>query len=195
MRPLFAHDLFVVALAWVNLLIWWPIQLATAKRHGGSADRSSREWSLLYIALLLAASFAGSIAVADHHVATIGGAPWWPVIAGLIVSSIGSGFRTWAIATLGNFFKLTVTIQEEHRVIESGPYRYLRHPSYLGGIVALVGFGLMEGDWLSVAIMLLGSVIAFVIRIRIEERTLLESLGEPYAAYTQRTSRLIPGLY
>lgn len=104
-------------------------------------------------------------------------------------------FRSWSIYTLGRFFKLTVVIQDDHRVIDSGPYKFVRHPSYIGSIVAMTGLGLAEGDWVSVAIMFLGTLTAFVLRIRIEERTLAAELGEEYVAYSQRTARLLPGVY
>lgn len=194
MRPLFAHDPLVVALAIASLVLWQGIQIAVSKRYG-SKRRSSPEWSFLCIITITAASMGASIVVARHHVATIPGPPWWPVVAGLMLISVGSGFRTWAIATLGHFFKIMVVVQEEHRVVEFGPYRCLRHPAYLGSTIAMMGFGLVEGDWVSVAILSLGALTAFAIRIRVEERTLLNALGEPYAAYMQRTSRLIPGLY
>jgi protein-S-isoprenylcysteine O-methyltransferase Ste14 len=194
MRPLFAHDPAVVALAFGSLALWSVIQGAV-KRRLSPEGRSAPEWSALWVAVLMLGSLVGSVVIADNHVAPIGGNPWWPVIVGLILMCVGSGFRTWAMVTLGEFFKLTVTIQENHRVVEGGPYRLVRHPSYLGGIVAMVGFGLMEGDWVSVALILLATLAALAVRIRVEERTLLTELGEPYAAYARRTSRLIPGLY
>jgi protein-S-isoprenylcysteine O-methyltransferase Ste14 len=193
-RPLFAHNQTVVALATGSMVLWQAVQIAVSRRWG-SGGRSSLEWSFVLIIAIASASIVGSIVVAHHHVATISGDPWWPVIAGLILISIGSGFRTWAIATLGHFFKIMVVIQDDHHIVERGPYRHLRHPAYLGSTLAITGFGLTEGDWVSVAILSLGALLAFVIRIRVEERALLDALGEPYAAYAQRTSRLIPGLY
>jgi protein-S-isoprenylcysteine O-methyltransferase Ste14 len=194
MRPLFVHDPVVVALVVASLVAWQVIQNAVS-RHNSTAGRGSPEWSILAIVLIATASVAGSIVVAAHNAATIPGASWWPVIVGLILISLGMGFRTWAIVTLGRFFKLVVVVQEDHRIVEHGPYRRLRHPAYLGSTLAMVGFGMTEGDWLSVAIVSLGTLTAFAIRIRVEERVLLERLGAPYADYSQRTSRLIPGLY
>ena len=104
-------------------------------------------------------------------------------------------FRAWAVFTLGHFFKLMVVIQEDHRVIDRGPYRWLRHPGYLAIIVGSIGFGLGWGDWSSVAIMFVGSFVAFAIRIQIEERALRDGLGEEYAAYASRTAKLIPGVF
>jgi protein-S-isoprenylcysteine O-methyltransferase Ste14 len=194
MRPLFVHDPVVVPLVMGSLVLWLAIQ-AAVKRRQGSGGRGAHDWTLPMILVLLAVSYTGSFVAAKGHVATIGGDPWWPVIAGLVVIFLGSGFRAWAIGTLGDFFKFTVVVQDEHHVVERGPYGRLRHPAYLGGIVTMTGLGLTEGDWASVAIMSLGTLVAIAIRIQVEEHTLLEELGEPYAAYTRRTARLIPWLY
>jgi protein-S-isoprenylcysteine O-methyltransferase Ste14 len=195
MSPLFTHDHTVVALAVASLVIWTAVQIAVGKKNGGPKERSSFEWSFPIILLIATGSFVASIVITNHKVATIGGNPWWPVVAGLVVISLASAFRTWAIVTLGQFFNVMVTIQEDHRIVERGPYRLVRHPAYLGSILATTGFGLTEGDWVSVAVISLGALLAFAMRIRVEERALLDALGEPYASYTRRTSRLIPGLY
>jgi protein-S-isoprenylcysteine O-methyltransferase Ste14 len=140
-------------------------------------------------------SLAAGIVVSVHDVAPIAGDSWGPVAAGLLLIWTGLAFRTWSIHTLGRFFKLTVVIQDGHRVIDHGPYRLLRHPSYLGMIVAMTGLGVTEGDWASTAIMLSGTLAAFLMRIRVEERTLLAELGDEYAAYAKRTARLLPGVF
>jgi protein-S-isoprenylcysteine O-methyltransferase Ste14 len=194
MRPLFAHDPAVWIMIGASLILWNAVELALGGR-ASSQGRSAPEWSFFCIALLVCGSLGGSIAASLGHVATIAGPRWWPVIAGLVLIWAGLAFRAWAISTLGRFFKVMVVIQEDHRVIERGPYRRLRHPSYLGSIVAMTGLGLAEGDWVSMAVMLLGTLSAFLIRIRVEERTLLHELGDEYAAYTQRTARLMPGVY
>ena len=63
----------------------------------------------------------------------------------------GVAFRLWAVLSLGRFFRVAVTTQDDHRLIERGPYRRLRHPSYTGALVTLFGFGLTIGNWLSLA--------------------------------------------
>ncbi|TMK34849.1 MAG: hypothetical protein E6G58_10735 [Actinobacteria bacterium] len=58
---------------------------------------------------------------------------------GLGIASSGVVLRTWAIVTLGRFFTDDVTIQPGHRVVTAGPYRWVRHPSFTGGLVGLLG--------------------------------------------------------
>jgi protein-S-isoprenylcysteine O-methyltransferase Ste14 len=194
MRPLFTHEPLIWILVVASLTFWHFVEVRLGARES-SQGRDSSERSLLVMLAIVLASLLGAILASALHLAPIAGESWWPVVAGLVLIWGGLAFRAWSIYTLGRFFKLTVVIQDDHRVIETGPYRVLRHPSYLGSIIAMTGLGLTEGDWISVAIMLLGTFTAFVIRIRIEERTLLEELGEEYTAYSRRTARLIPGVY
>ena len=87
-----------------------------------------------------------------------------------------------------------VVIQAEHRVIQSGIYRYLRHPAYTGGLLILIAYGLSFGHWISFALMVL-SFTAVIRRIFIEEAALQQSLGQPYREYMKHTWRLIPGIW
>jgi protein-S-isoprenylcysteine O-methyltransferase len=88
-----------------------------------------------------------------------------------------------------------VAIQSGHRLVDTGVYRHVRHPSYLGACIAYLGFGLGLGSYLSAAAVLGMVLIGYAYRIHVEEKALLESLGDEYAAYRRRTSRLIPGIY
>ena len=80
-------------------------------------------------------------------------------------------------------------------MVESGPYAYVRHPSYTGMLVALIGLGIALDDWLSVLILALLPLTGILVRIRYEESVLLEALGEDYREYAGRTPRLVPGVW
>jgi protein-S-isoprenylcysteine O-methyltransferase Ste14 len=193
--PLFTHEPAVWILIVVSTLIWRTAESAAEGRFSKTWSPTPPDGSFYWINLLLLVSLAGSIAAGFGQVAPIAGPPWWPVIAGTALLWAGFALRTWSILTLGRFFKLSVVIQDDHQVIDRGPYRMLRHPSYLGLIVAVTGFGLATGSWASAAIALFGMVAAFAVRIPIEERAMLRELGEPYASYMRRTARLVPWLY
>ena len=107
----------------------------------------------------------------------------------------GAGFRLWAMLELGRFFTVTVTIQENHRLVDTGPYRVLRHPSYTGLLVALVGLGIALDNWLSLLALSALPLVGVLLRIRAEEAALSNALGERYARYAARTDRLIPGVW
>jgi protein-S-isoprenylcysteine O-methyltransferase len=107
---------------------------------------------------------------------------------------LGIGLRLTAMRTLGSYFKFVVVIQPEHRVVQSGIYRYLRHPAYTGGLLILLAYGILFGHWVSFAFMTL-SFAGIIRRIFIEEEALQQSLGEEYLEYMKRTWRLIPGIW
>jgi protein-S-isoprenylcysteine O-methyltransferase len=116
-------------------------------------------------------------------------------MAGCVILLAGLALRWWSILYLGRFFTVNVAVHEGHRVVDSGPYRYVRHPSYTGALIAFLGLSLGFGSWLSVLLVMLPTWLAYAWRIRIEERTLAEALGENYRGYIRRTKRLVPLVY
>jgi protein-S-isoprenylcysteine O-methyltransferase len=103
--------------------------------------------------------------------------------------------RWYSIGYLGRYFTVDVSISAQHKLIDSGPYRYIRHPTYTGALLAFLGLGFCFGNWLSILFMTVPIIAAFLWRIRIEERALTDALGEDYRAYAQRSKRLIPFVY
>ncbi|MGA7704033.1 MAG: isoprenylcysteine carboxylmethyltransferase family protein [Solirubrobacteraceae bacterium] len=194
MRPLVLHNGVAEALLWGSFLLWFVIESVIRRRSRGDSVESE-DWTYSLMGILLIAGIAGATVVASTNVAPLPGSAEWVVAAGVILLWLGVAFRLWAIFTLGRFFKLTVTIQEGHRVVDRGPYRWLRHPSYTGALLAGAGIGLALDDWLSIVVLLGAMAIAYLIRIPVEERALLEEFGEDYADYAARTSRLVPGLF
>jgi len=104
-------------------------------------------------------------------------------------------FRWTAILTLGRFFTVNVAISDDHKIIESGLYRYLRHPSYTGLLQAFLGLGLAFRNWISLVILFLPIIPALLRRITVEERALSATFGVQYEEYCARTWRLLPWLY
>jgi protein-S-isoprenylcysteine O-methyltransferase len=103
--------------------------------------------------------------------------------------------RWYSIFYLGRFFTVDVQVSADHQLIDSGPYRFIRHPSYTGILFEFLGFGLCLGNWLSVLIIIVPVGAAFLYRIRVEESALARGLGERYVTYCSRTKRLIPFVY
>lgn len=114
--------------------------------------------------------------------------------AGIVVVSLGIAWRWYAILTLGRYFTAAVIIQQQQPVVQHGPYRFIRHPSYGGVLVIVVGIGLMTGNWVSLCAITTSFLISVLYRIPIEEQELQRSL-EKYEEYMQRTKRLIPFIY
>ena len=82
---------------------------------------------------------------------------------------------------LGRFFKFTVVVQADHQVVDTGPYRLIRHPSYTGLLMIELGLGIALGTWLSIPACLLPPLIAFAVRLVTEERCWPASSASPIA--------------
>jgi len=117
--------------------------------------------------------------------------PWM----GLCLIVIGLIIRWVSILTLRKYFTTNVVIQSDHRIIKSGIYRVVRHPSYSGSIISFFGLGLVFVNWLSIIILVVPITVAFMKRIKIEERALENAFGEEYIVYCKSTWCLLPWLY
>ena len=118
-----------------------------------------------------------------------------PVALGVIAAWSGIALRTWATLTLGRSFRRTVTVTAGQAVVTTGPYRYLRHPSYSGILLAFAGLGAMFANWGSLVCLTVLPASGYIARIRVEEQELARSLGEAYADYARDRRRLIPGVW
>jgi len=121
--------------------------------------------------------------------------PWVPYCLGAALVVAGVAIRVWAVLTLGRWFTTVVRVADDQQVVSDGPYRWVRHPSYLGLLVALAGLGLMLTDWLSLAVAVLLPLATLVWRIRVEERALRDGLGAAYGDYAAGRKRLLPGVW
>jgi protein-S-isoprenylcysteine O-methyltransferase Ste14 len=161
-------------------------------RRGAREDRGS----LLVVIVAVAGGVAGGCVVASRVPAAAIPAARWPLfILGLVLMCAGIALRQWAIALLGEFFTVDIRVHPEQVVVERGPYRRLRHPSYTGLLVTFLGLGLALGNWAALALLVVVPTAGLVARIRVEERVLLASLGEPYRRFTTTRARLIPGIW
>jgi protein-S-isoprenylcysteine O-methyltransferase Ste14 len=114
---------------------------------------------------------------------------------GVFLFVAGLLLRWWAIITLGRFFTVDVTIEKDHELVEHGPFRVVRHPSYTGVLLAFVGFALTLRNWAALLVILLPIFAAFMRRMNVEEEALSRALGLRYAEYMRRTKRLVPFVY
>jgi protein-S-isoprenylcysteine O-methyltransferase Ste14 len=114
---------------------------------------------------------------------------------GIVLLIAGIALRQYSIVVLGKYFTFDVAVQSGHSLIEIGPYRYVRHPSYTGALLTLLGFGLALGNWAGLAAALFCMACAYAYRITVEEAALNAAIGEPYRQYVTRTWRLVPFLF
>jgi protein-S-isoprenylcysteine O-methyltransferase len=114
---------------------------------------------------------------------------------GISLMLLGIALRWYSVTILGKYFTFDVAIQSGQILVEVGPYRYIRHPSYTGALVTLLGFGLALGNWAGLAAALSSLGLAYAYRIPVEEAALASALGESYKQYVRRTWRLVPFLF
>ncbi|MBZ5516224.1 MAG: isoprenylcysteine carboxylmethyltransferase family protein [Acidobacteriia bacterium] len=113
---------------------------------------------------------------------------------GLVLCLSGSLIRVVGLWSLGKQFSGHVTVQEDHQLVQTGLYGYVRHPMYLGATLATPGMALVFRSWLVLPI-LLWTLIFVGLRIHQEERLLGEHFGSEYESYRRRTWRLLPYVY
>jgi len=110
------------------------------------------------------------------------------LVAGIII-------RWTAVYNLGKYFTGTVLIRNDHRLIRSGLYKYLRHPAYAGALLAHLGLGLSFSNWFALGFSTIPYFLAAAYRMRVEEEALREAFGVEYLEYSKSAKRLIPKLY
>ena len=158
-------------------------------RRGGVVLNRKDRGSGMFIFFIIFLSIITAIIFASASIAML---PTWFFYPGIVVMILGIIFRQWSIAVLGRFFSGTVSTQEGQKVVEKGPYKYIRHPSYTGALLILIGIGLALQSWGAVITLVLLFSLAYGYRIHIEENILISELGDPYIDYKKRTKRLIP---
>lgn len=121
----------------------------------------------------------------------------WDLTASIAVGAavFGLALRTWAVLTLGSLFTMHIDIQKDHSIVTKGPFKIVRHPSYLGAFIMYVATIVFLHAWFSVIIAALVLPFAFLRRIYYEEELLKERFGEEYKAYRRQVKRFLPGIW
>ena len=187
---------------WPYALVFWAVYvwafLPEWKVVKGGAEGVKREdskdsgslkvilggmWIALFLAFLLAFVKAWSF----PRVAQL---PLF--VIGVLMIVLGSLLRRYCFRTLGEYFTGDVRARVNQPVVSSGPYRLVRHPSYTAGMVMFIGIGLTLGSWLSFVLLTIATIATYSYRVAVEERALLETIGEPYRAYMKERKRFVP---
>ena len=198
MQGMFSTDMNVKYLFIVFTYLWGGVEIyqQIRQRKGQRGAPSSRDQGsliLLNVCITLGYCIAVPISFTPYGRLTWG-QPLWPV-AGLAFVVGGLWIRFSAMRTLAKLFTYAVEIQPQHRLVETGVYRHVRHPGYLGQLFVFLGIGLALANWISLLALLVPIGTAFAHRINVEEQVLREHFAEAYDAYRRRSWRLIPGLY
>lgn len=180
-------------LAIAVLFLWTFIDGIVVFRHKTAQAENRDRSSLLLLMIAGPLAWVASIGLAFGTIGALHLAALQ--VAGLALMGVGIAVRSTAIAQLGRLHTPNVAVRVDHRLKATGLYRHVRHPSYLGALVAFVGFGLALGNWLSLMVILIVTPAIYLHRIREEEAALASAFGETYREYCRHTKRLIPWLY
>jgi protein-S-isoprenylcysteine O-methyltransferase Ste14 len=183
----------LVPALWIAWFVYWRISAAGVKavqRRETPASRAAHIVPIFIAAILLwIPDIAGGGVLFRRFLPWSLGAYW----SGALLLALGLAFSVWARIYLGRNWSATVTVKQDHELIRGGPYALVRHPIYTGLLLAFIGSAIVRGEWRGV----LAVVIVFAAlwrKLRLEERWMIETFGDQYRRYRERTAALIPFL-
>jgi protein-S-isoprenylcysteine O-methyltransferase Ste14 len=174
--------------------IWVALELRQSITYRPEGVKANRRSEVLFRLIVgVGALTAGMLsAVAQRATIRPGAVAAW---IGLILFWGGISLRLWSFHTLGRYFTFTVQTSSDQPVIADGPYRVIRHPSYAGLLLVFTALGLFIGNWLSLVCLIVAVGGGLVFRIRVEERALMQNLGDDYRDYAATHKRLVPFIW
>jgi len=181
---------WAVLYTWLAAEIWIGYRRRRLPAGAIDHDAGSKAWLIGSIWTTAALGIGSAFAFPE---ATITAARPEIFVAGLILMVAGLALRWYSIGVLGSSFTCEVTTRPGQEVVQSGPYHWVRHPSYTGGLITVLGLLLCCVNLVSLAPLAV-AIAGYVYRIRVEERALTTDLGPAYSEYMRRTKRLIPFL-
>ena len=189
---LFSVLLITASVVWIAFEIWLIVRDRKQGKGKTTNDRGTLYFNFIAIAVGITVA---SILNGKSTFFFPGGRGYAEFWIGLIIFVLGFALRIWAVATLGASFRTTVETHRNQKVVRSGPYKLVRHPSYSGLIIMCLGYGIALENWLSLVIAVVLPLAAFLYRIHVEEVALASSLGSEYKEYQLQTKKLVPWLW
>jgi protein-S-isoprenylcysteine O-methyltransferase Ste14 len=162
-----------------------------SKREISTSGDKGSFWSLIisisvgyWLSFIIASSKIGRI----YH---------WNILfaIGSFLALVGLIIRVTSILTLKEQFTYTVTKIENHELIETGLYKKIRHPGYLGQLIIFLGISTCLSNWISILLMIIPVLLGYLTRINVEEKFMVKHMGQQYIDYQTRTKKLIPAIY
>jgi protein-S-isoprenylcysteine O-methyltransferase Ste14 len=179
-------------------IIWIAFEIALVIRDRlqgkGKTGKDQGTRTINFVAIFVAMFASGSLGQFPQF--------WFPggrTLAvywiGFFILVCGAVLRIWSVAVLGRSFRTTVEVSTNQQVVQRGPYKLIRHPSYSGILLMCLGYGIANESWLSLIIAVGLPLIALLYRIHIEEDALVAGIGPAYREYQQHSKKLIPGIW
>lgn len=177
-------------LVWILYWIGGAFRVRRTVHREPIGQRMGTITIMLAVAVLL--GFVGwQLGILDRRFVADDEAVRW---AGLALTVAGLAITVWARIHLGQFWSARVGLKEDHQLIQSGPYAWVRHPIYTGILLAMAGTALAVGMWRALLAVAL-AWLALMLKSRREEKLLSEKFGDQYVRYRQRTGALVPRVF
>jgi protein-S-isoprenylcysteine O-methyltransferase Ste14 len=184
---------------WAGATAWYAIMHPHVRRSRKTPTTQRHE--RVRERVLMAISFSGLFAIPAIYVVTgaprFASYPFQPLLAWLgavvLVLALVLFFHTHR--RLGRFWSVTLEIRQDHGLVTDGIYRFVRHPMYSAYFLWALSQALLLPNWIAGPAGLVGFGTLFAFRVRSEERMMLATFGDAYAAYAARTKRIIPGVF
>lgn len=176
------------------LYMFFEIVMSRRQRRNRTIEQSNDKGSIWVLIIAIFVGFAISFKIGAT---TLGRIYHWDAFfaAGAMLVVLGLYIRIGSILALKNQFTYTVTKIKNHELVDTGWYKSIRHPGYLGQLIIFLGIATSMSNWLSLLGMMVPVTIGFLYRISVEEKFMQEQMGQKYLDYKNNTKRLIPGLF
>jgi protein-S-isoprenylcysteine O-methyltransferase Ste14 len=173
---------------------FFEVFLNLRQRRKSNLTTSNDKGSLWLLYSLITVGYALSFSIGATKIGRI---YYWNTFFAIGMALIGIGLmiRIHSILTLKQFFTYSVAKVENHEIIETGLYKFIRHPGYLGQLIIFIGISTSISNWLSILVMMIPITLGYLYRTKVEERFMIEQMGENYLNYQERTKRIIPMIY
>jgi protein-S-isoprenylcysteine O-methyltransferase Ste14 len=181
---------WVLFCIWGGSEMWLGYRLRRIPSDATNRDAGSKWWLIASVWTTAAAGIGLAFGFPDAAIRT---GRTEVFVAGLVLMIAGMALRWYSIRVLGASFTLEVATRPGQAIVQSGPYGRIRHPSYTGALLTLLGILVCCANFASLAAIVL-ALAGYAFRIRVEEGALATQLGSPYVEYMRRTKRLIPFL-
>lgn len=184
--------IIIIAVSYLYFFFEFFMNLKQRRKNNVTTSKDKGSLRLLYGLITLGYFLSFAIGATK-----LGRIYHWNTFFAIGMPLIGIGFiiRVYSILTLKQFFTYSVAQVENHEIIQTGLYKYIRHPGYLGQLIIFLGISISISNWCSILAMMLPITLAYLYRIKVEERLMLDQFGENYSDYQHRTKRLLPMIY
>jgi protein-S-isoprenylcysteine O-methyltransferase Ste14 len=184
----------IIIIVFSVLYGFFEIFMSRRQRDKRIISQTRDKWSVWIITITISIGYWLSFIFASTKIGRI---YHWDLLftIGFILIFAGLIIRVKSILTLKQQFTYTVTKIENHELVESGLYKYIRHPGYLGQLIIFLGVSTSLSNWISILCMIIPVSLGYIYRIRVEEKFMTQQLGQRYLDYQKNTKKLIPLIY